>query len=156
MVRFRADAFIRADTMNRSDQAISEPIPAGDRLFVYGTLQPPSSIPLADRLAVIGPARVRGRLYDLGPYPGLIPADDADADWVHGLLCALPSEDPDLLADLDDYEGYDPTDPVGSLFVRERGTARVESGNDIPCWVYRYNRPVDAHARLVNGRWERR
>ena len=44
-------------------------------LFVYGTLRPFVDIPMAKWLLrnahYIGPATTRGRLYDLGRYPGL-------------------------------------------------------------------------------------
>ena len=47
-------------------------------LFVYGTLRPFADIPMArwlERVATYaGEARTRGRLYDLGSYPGLIDA----------------------------------------------------------------------------------
>ncbi len=44
-------------------------------LFVYGTLRPFIDIPMARWLRraarYVGQATARGRLYDLGPYPGL-------------------------------------------------------------------------------------
>ena len=58
-------------------------------LFVYGTLRRQSPHPMARYLArharYVGTARVAGRLYDLGPYPGMLPAAEAD-DFVHGDL----------------------------------------------------------------------
>src|SRR4051794_6778720 len=45
-------------------------------LFVYGTLlpgqAPPAMRDLIARMSDLGPATVRGRLYDLGAYPGII------------------------------------------------------------------------------------
>ena len=47
-------------------------------LFVYGTLRAFVDIPMAQwlrRIArYVGSATTRGRLYDLGPYPGMRPA----------------------------------------------------------------------------------
>ena len=52
-----------------------------DRLFIYGTLLPglvrPPLDALVARMTPLGPATVLGRLYDLGPYPGLVLDDDA-------------------------------------------------------------------------------
>ncbi len=53
-------------------------------LFVYGTLMPTS-----EGEAVRGgwvADRVRGRLYDLGPYPGLIDCGDPAAGWIAGFV----------------------------------------------------------------------
>lgn len=81
----------------------------------YGTLMRGLGGPQpADWGAVthMGPCRIRGQLVDLGAYPGLIPADDA-ADTVVAELCRI--EDHSVLAALDQYEGYQPADPEGSL-----------------------------------------
>ena len=63
-------------------------------LFVYGTLRRTSNHPMAAYLArngrFVGRAKTPGQLYDLGPYPGMLPAV-LDSDWVHGDLFALPS-----------------------------------------------------------------
>ena len=62
-----------------------------NRLFVYGTLHPsraPAEIaPTVALLKPIGPATLRGRLLDLGPYPGLILPG---TDEIPGELFALP------------------------------------------------------------------
>ena len=56
-------------------------------LFVYGTLRRRSRHPMARRLAelaqFVGPAKIAGRLYDLGRYPGLQEVQSPD-DWVQG------------------------------------------------------------------------
>ena len=74
-------------------------------IFVYCTLQqgevrarfwprPPQAIL---------PARVPGTLYDLGPYPALVPGND----WVRGELWVLAEEDlEETLRVLDRVEGY--------------------------------------------------
>lgn len=125
-------------------------------LFVYGTLLPGSGIDLAERLEPIEPARVRGRLYDLGRYPALVLAGQEEAadtcGWVHGLLCAVPDE-ADLWARLDRYEGYDPADPDGSEYVRRRARAWSESDEWRACWVYDFSQPIDTARLLPDGRW---
>jgi gamma-glutamylcyclotransferase (GGCT)/AIG2-like uncharacterized protein YtfP len=112
-------------------------------LFVYGTLRPgraPAEIAaIVDLLKTAGDANVRGRLHDLGAYPGIVLDDDADE--VPGVLLALPA-DPDVLARLDAYEGFIPAHPEISLFRRVRTTATRPGGEPTACWVYVYNRPL--------------
>ena len=115
-----------------------------ERLFVYGTLRPgraPSEIADAvNTLVPLGPAAVRGRLYNLGSYPGLVL--DEQADEVHGEILAVP--DAATLARLDAYEDYRPNgpDPDASLFLRVRTAVTLPTGASELCWVYVYNRPI--------------
>jgi gamma-glutamylcyclotransferase (GGCT)/AIG2-like uncharacterized protein YtfP len=124
---------------------------SSEHLFVYGTLRPPSPIPLAARLSVVAAGSVAGRLYDFGEYPGLVETRE-DNQRVQGLICALPA-DGDMLARLDDYEGYEPQRPHGSLFVRRRGEALTNDGRRLSCWVYYYNRPLQNQPHLLDGVW---
>jgi len=85
---------------------ISSRFPQRDsRLFVYGTLRPFVDIPMArwlQRVArYIGPAKTHGRLYDLGPYPGLRPARRT-GEWVSGDRYEV--RDPRVVRALDSYE----------------------------------------------------
>jgi gamma-glutamylcyclotransferase (GGCT)/AIG2-like uncharacterized protein YtfP len=108
-------------------------------LFIYGTLHPdraPSEIAaVARRLTPIGSATIRARLYDLGAYPGVILADEADT--VPGELFAVP--DDATLAALDTYEDYHPADPTNSLFLRTETVVTLDDGTQHTCWVYVYN-----------------
>ncbi len=112
-------------------------------LFVYGTLRPghaPARV--AGWVATFipqGAATVRGRLYDLGAYPGVVL--DEEADTVHGELFSLP-DDPELLSRLDAYEDYRPREPAESLFLRVRTIATSQDGTSHECWIYVYNRTV--------------
>jgi gamma-glutamylcyclotransferase (GGCT)/AIG2-like uncharacterized protein YtfP len=75
-------------------------------LFVYGTLRrgAPMHGLLSEGLRFVSPARVRGRLYDMGAYPAFVDAAD-DASRVLGELFEF-TEDPErLLEVLDRYEG---------------------------------------------------
>jgi len=104
---------------------------ARDRLFIYGTLLPglvrPPLDALVARMTLLGPATVPGRLYELGPYPGLVLVDDA-ASLVHGELFELP-RDSAILSALDDYEG-------SYLYRRVECRASMPSGETMACWVY--------------------
>ena len=112
-----------------------------DLLFIYGTLHPnraPAEIAAAARrLTSIGSATIRGHLYDLGEYPGVVL--DANGPLITGELFRVP--DDETLAALDAYEDFRPADPVGSLFLRRMASVVMQdSGAATSCWVYVYNR----------------
>ena len=115
----------------------------GDLLFVYGTLHPeraPAEIAeTVRRLEPVGAATIRGRMLDLGEYPGVLPDEGGT---VSGCLFALPGtsgEAAELWAALDAYEGYIPEDEPGSLFVRRKITAIRTDQTQVECWVYGWN-----------------
>lgn len=134
---------------------------AGEWLVVYGSLMRDLPAPhatgetdLLDRLGVgaglrrVGPCRVAGALFDLGPYPALRrgPGDDgAVCGELHAIL------DPAVLAVLDAFEGFDPRDPAGSDYLRERIELLEPSG--VHGWIYVYNRPLDPNRRIASGDW---
>jgi len=111
-------------------------------LFIYGTLHPdraPREIaPAARRLAPVGAATIRARLYNLGAYPGAIL--DPAAPPLPGELFTAP--DAQTLAALDAYEDFRPTDLTASLYLRVETTATLPDGSHITCWVYVYNRAL--------------
>jgi gamma-glutamylcyclotransferase (GGCT)/AIG2-like uncharacterized protein YtfP len=113
-------------------------------LFLYGTLLPglaPRSLVTAvARLRPLGPATVPGRLYDLGPYPGLVP-DVSGETRVTGELFAVPDEE--LLQVFDEYEG--------TRFRRVPTTATRPGGETLACWVYEYAADVSGAKPIVNG-----
>lgn len=124
-------------------------------LFVYGTLRPalaPAAIAaVAGSLRRLGPARVRGRLYDLGRYPAAV-ADPEASGWIEGELVALGPDSPPL-AWFDDYEGWDPAAPDTALFRRERHEALDAGGRAVACWIWVWAREVDERRRIGDGRW---
>jgi gamma-glutamylcyclotransferase (GGCT)/AIG2-like uncharacterized protein YtfP len=99
-------------------------------LFVYGTLKrgQRNHRLLADQRFVRATATAPGfRLYDLGPYPGLVA--DADGGPVQGELFSVSEC---CMAELDDFEG------VPDLFDR----VRVELADGSTAWAYQYMRAV--------------
>ena len=123
-------------------------------LFIYGTLHPeraPQEIaPVARRLkplgAATGAATIRGRLLDLGEYPGLVLEDVADCirpeggaafEDVPGEVFEVP--DQATLAALDRYEDFRPDDPEASLFLRVEAEVTLHDVRTVMCWVYVYN-----------------
>jgi len=123
---------------------LTEPATASLPLFIYGTLHPdraPREIAaVARQLKPLGPATIRGRILDLGEYPGLVLADanDSQPQIVPGELFAVP--DLATLAELDRYEDFRANDPEASLFLRVEALAILTDGSRLPCWVYVYNR----------------
>jgi gamma-glutamylcyclotransferase (GGCT)/AIG2-like uncharacterized protein YtfP len=91
-------------------------------------------------LRLVGKGVACGRLYDLGVYPAAI-FDAGASTPIEGEVYEVPSLR--MLQQLDIYEGFFPESPEASLFVRRRRNIRiVESGRDMMCWVYEYNRPL--------------
>jgi gamma-glutamylcyclotransferase (GGCT)/AIG2-like uncharacterized protein YtfP len=124
-----------------------------NNLFVYGTLLRRSRHPmarfLAERARHVGAAKVRGRLYDLGRYPGMCAAM-TDADWVHGDLYDL-GEGTTTLAELDAYELAE--SPLPARFDRDVAEATLDDGTRVNAWVWWYRGDVEERLRIVSGRY---
>jgi gamma-glutamylcyclotransferase (GGCT)/AIG2-like uncharacterized protein YtfP len=130
--------------MNREASMISSPLTGRDSLlFVYGTLRPFVDIPMAKWLRraahYVGPATMRGRLYDLKRYPGLH-APRSRRDCVVGDVYRVVN--PRVFRTLDRYE---------SKFVRRRCFVRLARGSRRAAWVYRYRYNVASASRIVSG-----
>lgn len=124
---------------------------AAGRLFVYGTLRrgcAPASLSWLESLPR-EPARSSGMLLDLGAYPGWVPSGPGSDAGVRGELVLI---EPARWPLLDRYEGFQPEDPAGSLFVRERVVATVAAG-EVDCWIYRYAGPRAGLAVVPDGDW---
>jgi gamma-glutamylcyclotransferase (GGCT)/AIG2-like uncharacterized protein YtfP len=111
-------------------------------IFFYGTLRTGGGREgILAGCSHVGPASVRGHVYDLGEFPALVLGSDSE---VRGELWVCPRET--LLA-LDTYEGV-----AAGLFRRVR--ARV-AGSD--SWVYVAGPALEGRLseerRLAGGRW---
>jgi gamma-glutamylcyclotransferase (GGCT)/AIG2-like uncharacterized protein YtfP len=126
-------------------------------IFVYGTLLSSARHPMGARLArearLLGEATIRGRLYSLGRYPGLVESADP-ADVVHGELYALNGPAA-TLAWLDAYEGIS-SNAARNEYERCERVARLASGTNVTAWVYLYRAPVTGRAAIAGGRWTSR
>ena len=118
-------------------------------LFVYGTLRSATAPPDLQNLLAPLPrlGTTAGVLYDLGKYPGAVFGGTAE---IVGEVIELP-RDERLLAILDDYEGFDPDDPQGSLYLRVRQRVRVADARSLDCWAYAYNHDVRGRATIPGG-----
>jgi gamma-glutamylcyclotransferase (GGCT)/AIG2-like uncharacterized protein YtfP len=118
-------------------------------LFVYGTLRPFVDIPMARWLRgvarYVGPGKVRGRLYDLGPYPGLRPARRS-GEWVFGDVYAI--RNPFVMRALDRYEAGRVALP---RFVRSACLVRSRRGRAREAWLYLYRGHPSPRARIRSG-----
>jgi gamma-glutamylcyclotransferase (GGCT)/AIG2-like uncharacterized protein YtfP len=110
-------------------------------LFAYGTLAPDG--PEAAAQGGWTADRVRGRLYDLGPYPALVDCDEPGAGWVEGYIRSIDEGEP--FRRLDAYEGVEE-----GLYRRVAVT--TEGGHE--AWVYVYARPLPPTARGPLTRWD--
>ena len=88
----------------------------------------------------VGRRALRGRLYDLGAFPGCV--EGRAGDWVQGELYRLAVADPAALLDsLDRYEGA----PSGAWCARPSRGRRARAGLRLP--LRRLRRAADAASR---------
>ncbi len=108
-------------------------------IFTYGTLM--RGIPsrfgnfLEANGMFLGEAQMRGRLYDLGNYPGLV-YDEDHGRLVTGHIFEI-MDAARVLEQLDRYEGIDPGSPPPYEYRRVIRPA-LWRGKRVACWVYEY------------------
>lgn len=114
-------------------------------LFVYGTLRTGSRYrpaPDLSRYGVsLGKAAMRGMLYRVGRYPGMV-ACKSPAHAVAGEVYQL-RQVRSALAILDAYEGDE--------FERKHARATLASGESLQTWVYLYRPDVRRKPRIRSG-----
>jgi gamma-glutamylcyclotransferase (GGCT)/AIG2-like uncharacterized protein YtfP len=113
-------------------------------IFVYGTLRRGATMHalLAPGAEWVGRARMRGRLFDLGHFPGF--ADGRAGEWVQGELYRLAGADPAALLDsLDRYEG--------TAFRREVREAVRDGGERVQAYVYVFTGALRGRRRIASG-----
>jgi len=122
-----------------------------DLVFFYGTLMAGFDrrrrAGIDDKLTYIGRGSIRGALFDLGIYPAAVPAPDGH---IWGEVYDMSDADA-VLAALDEIEGYTPSDPDHSLYIRSRTEVVLPDGNRAQAWVYFYNAPLGRAPRIASG-----
>jgi gamma-glutamylcyclotransferase (GGCT)/AIG2-like uncharacterized protein YtfP len=118
-------------------------------LFVYGTLKrasPGGPHRLLRTARLLGRGSVRGVLYDLGRYPGLV-RTTANGHRVFGELYALPDDAAQrMLHQLDEYEGGE--------FARRRMFVTLPNGRRRAAWAYVLRgRPPRSARHLDSGQY---
>jgi len=121
-------------------------------LFIYGTLLNHNNefaVYLKEHSHFFANGKVRGKLYDIGEYPGAI-LDNGD-EYIYGVI--LQIEDPEVVfLEVDDYEGYGDEQPEPNEFIRV--SVDVETAREIvSCYIYVYNLPVDSLQQIEGGRY---
>lgn len=125
------------------------------RLFVYGTLMSGAGHRMGARLQregrLVGPGRIKGRLYDLGAFPALVETGTTDGD-VFGEVHELADPE-NSFRWLDAYEGIVAGCEAQCDYVRTERLVRLENGAELTAWVYVYRAPVIADRIIASGRW---
>lgn len=123
----------------------------GNYLFIYGTLLQSENLFAAYLKAnsvFYSKAKVKGMMYDIGLFPGVILNAGADS-YVHGNIVFM--NDPEaVLKKLDVYEGFGPDEPQPNMFVRELVAIEL-AGETLSCWIYLYNLPVTGFLQIASG-----
>jgi gamma-glutamylcyclotransferase (GGCT)/AIG2-like uncharacterized protein YtfP len=122
-------------------------------LFVYGTLlntENEFGAYLLMNSTFYSYTKFRGKLFDIGGYPGAIFQGDADG-FVYGRVFLL--NDPrEVLKILDDYEGFGRNHPQPNEFIRQLIKVKIE-GAHLKCWVYLYNLPIGGLKVIESGKY---
>ena len=122
-----------------------------DLVFFYGTLMAGfdrrRKAGIDDKLAYIGRGSIKAALFDLGLYPAAVPAPDRQ---VWGEVYEVTDAETVLPA-LDTIEGFSPSQPDTSLYLRTRVDVTLPDGARGPAWVYFYNAPLGRARRILSG-----
>ena len=122
-------------------------------LFVYGSLLSADNefaVYLSHNSTLIGTGTIKGKLYDIGEYPGAI-IDPYNQHEITGTIYQLHHPQKALKI-LDDYEGYGEDQDQPNLFVRELLPVKTVNG-EMQCWVYLYNFPVKGLPQINSGNY---
>ncbi|MCB0640528.1 MAG: gamma-glutamylcyclotransferase [Phaeodactylibacter sp.] len=121
-----------------------------DYLLFYGSLRQGldgrQKLNIEAFIEYLSNCRVPGRLYDLGPYPGLLLSEAGQ------VVCELYHiKDAQCIALLDAFEDFDPRNQAASLYLRKRIPV---PGHHLEAWIYEYNRPVRPDQFITSGDWK--
>lgn len=123
------------------------------KIAVYGTLRYGARANhLLRGCRRIGLDKIEGMLYNLGEFPGvdLLIEDHDTPPLVVVDVYEIPEEiAQEVLQRIDRYEGYIPSDPAQSLYVRRK--TQTTGGHEV--WVYEYKWPVHPDLCMDSGDW---
>lgn len=123
-------------------------------LFVYGTLRSGFKHSayhyISKYFSLVGNAKVKGYLYDLGTYPAAKPS--SDNVFIIGELYAIKNEAEFYWAieQLDDYEGLNVTEGNPALYKREIADVYINN-TTLKAWVYWYNGETEGKEIIASG-----
>jgi gamma-glutamylcyclotransferase (GGCT)/AIG2-like uncharacterized protein YtfP len=114
-----------------------------ERVFVYGTLRRGGSNHYRmDGAEFVTAGTVRGRLYQIDWYPGLIL--EGNVDQIVGEIYQVS---PSVLDELDSFEGPE------YRRVRVDVACAGDHGSPLSAWVWEWLGPVDEVRRIKSGDW---
>ncbi len=123
-------------------------------IFVYGTLmshtRTEKALALMREGESLGPATIKGVLYRVDWYPGLVEGDGV----CHGEVYRLKTPQSSLVW-LDAYEGIVPGNHElnRDQYERVERQVRLASGETVTAWVYLYLHDVKGLSPVAEGRW---
>ena len=123
--------------------------------FVYGTLLPeqPNFRLWKDSISRMEYGRIKDcQLFDMGAYPMLV---ESNEKYVHGMLVfVIPKYKDEMIARIDELEGYDPEKHGESAYNREMREVELESGKTVTAWVYLgHKKYIDKEKPVPGGKW---
>jgi len=123
------------------------------KLFVYGSLRSTFRSQAYEYISRFfsfdGGAKAKGKLFDLGPYPAGVPANDG---FIVGELYSIRNESEFgwAIGQLDDYEGVSAEPDEIQLFRRELVDVFIENSTTL-AWIYWYNGSVEGKPLIESG-----
>lgn len=123
-------------------------------LFVYGSLLSGFKSPAYEYISrffnLVGKAKVKGKLYDMGEYPAAVPS--SDDGFIQGELYQIKHEAEFswAIGQLDDYEGVTPEPGEEQLYRREISSILIED-KIIKAWIYWYNGSIAGKPVIASG-----
>lgn len=122
-------------------------------LFVYGTLLTtgnPYAHYLQKHCSLVGAAKLKGILYDIGEYPGAVINLTGD-QYIYGSTY-LMNDAAQVLKVIDEYEGIGPNETLPHEY--ERVLVEVEGDIGVfTCWVYIYNWSISEKRQIPGGNY---
>lgn len=123
-------------------------------IFVYGSLRSGFRSPAYEYISryftLVGDARVKGRLFDMGEYPAAVPTKEEA--FISGELYVIKNE-AELawaLGQLDDYEGVTTEQGEPQLYRRELTDVWL-AGQAVTAWIYWYNGDTEGKPLIASG-----
>jgi gamma-glutamylcyclotransferase (GGCT)/AIG2-like uncharacterized protein YtfP len=123
-------------------------------LFVYGSLLSGFKSQAYEYISrffnLVGKAKVKGKLYDMGEYPAAIPT--GDDGFILGELYQIKNEAEFswAIGQLDDYEGVTPEPGEEQLYRRELSPVMMDD-KIIIAWIYWYNGSIAGKPVIASG-----
>jgi gamma-glutamylcyclotransferase (GGCT)/AIG2-like uncharacterized protein YtfP len=127
---------------------------ASHYVFVYGSLrrgfQSAAYEYISRYFNFFGEAKVKGKLFDLGEYPGAVPTQEDSFIKGELYIVKTDSEFSWAIAQLDDYEGVLVEPNEKPLYRREIADIYLNDAI-VPAWIYWYNGNVSDKPVVKSG-----